>query len=112
MEALRFDLQSRGIVSFTIDAAVVDWELRVFLELLGMPPDQLPSLFGAPVYLRSRGVIGITVGVPDIVRRVRLHQFTGANIRRRGNANPDSTLPPLDSLEAFADLMVASSKIS
>src|SRR5882672_4031488 len=53
MEALRFEFQSRGIVSFTIDAAAVDWELRVFLELLGITPHLLPSLFGAPVYLRS-----------------------------------------------------------
>ncbi len=107
MEALRFDIQSRGIVSFTIDAAVVDWELRVFLELLGMPPDQLPSLFGAPVYLRSRGVIGIAVGVATLSGE---SDYINSPVRTSGDeviANPDSTLPPLDSLEAFADLMVA-----
>jgi HEAT repeat protein len=108
MEALRFDFQSRGIVSFSIDAAVVDWELRVFLELLGMPPQQLPSLFGAPVYLRSRGVIGITVGVPTLSGE---SDYSGSPVRTSGDevvTKPDSRFPPLDSLEAFADLIVAS----
>jgi hypothetical protein len=106
MEALRFEFQSRGIVSFTIDAAVVDWELRVFLELLGMPPQQLPSLFGAPVYLRSRGVIGITVGVPTLSGE---SDYSNSPVRTSGDdviADADSTLPPLDALEAFADLIV------
>jgi len=108
MEELRFDFQSRGIVSFTIDAAVVDWELRAFLELLTIPAYQLPSLFGAPVYLRSRGVIGITVGVPTLSGEP---DYESSPVRTSGDdavADPDSTFPPLDSLEAFADLMVAS----
>src|SRR3954463_3344470 len=88
MEALRFEFQSRGIVSFTMDAAVVDWELRVFLELLGMPPEMLPSLFGAPVYLRSRGVIGITVGVPTLSGEF---DYSNSPVRTSGDeviANP------------------------
>jgi len=107
MEALRFEFQSRGIVSFTIDAAVVDWELRVFLELLGLQPHLLPSLFGAPAYLRSRGVIGITVGVPTLSGEF---DYSKSPVRTSGDeafADLDSTLPPLDALEGFADLIVA-----
>jgi len=107
METLRFDFQSRGIVSITIDAAVVDWELRAFLELLVIPPHQLPSLFGAPVYLRSRGVIGITLGVPTLSGEA---DYSNSPVRTSGDevtADPDSTLPPLDAMEAFADLLVA-----
>jgi hypothetical protein len=107
LEALRFQFQSRGIVSFTMDAAVVDWELRVFLELLGMPPESLPSLFGAPVFLRSRGVIGITVGVPTLSGEF---DYSNAPVRTSGDeviADGNSTLPPLDALEAFADLIAA-----
>ena len=61
-----------------------------------------------PVYLRSRGVIGITVGVPTLSGE---SDYTNSPVRTSGDeaiANPDSTLPPLDSLEAFADMMVAS----
>jgi hypothetical protein len=108
MEALRFDFQSRGIVSFSIDAAVVEWELRAFLELLAMPPEQLPSLFGASSHLRSRGVIGITVGIPTLSGDP---DYASSPVRSSGDeviSDPDSTLPPLDSLEAFADMMVAS----
>jgi HEAT repeat protein len=107
MELLRFEFQSRGIVSFTIDAAVVDWELRVFLELLGMSPQILPSLFSAPIYLRSRGVIGITVGAPTLSGEF---DYSNSPVRTSGDeviADPNSTLPPVDALEAFADLIVA-----
>ena len=108
MEALRFDFQSRGIVSFSIDAAVVDWELRFFLELLSTPPHQLPSLFDAPLYLRSRGVIGITVGVPTLSGESDYSNSPVKTSVDGATANPGSKLPPLDSLEAFADLIVAS----
>ena len=107
MEALRFEFQSRGIVSFTIDTAVVDWELRVFLELLTLQPQLLPSLFGAPAYLRSRGVIGITVGVPTLSGEF---DYSNSPVRTSGDevaADSKSALPPVDALEAFADLIVA-----
>ena len=107
MEALRFEFQSRGIVSFTIDPAVVDRELRVFLELLSLQPQLLPSLFGAPAYLRSRGVIGITVGVPTLSGEI---DYSNSSVQTSGDeiiTNTNSKLPPLDALEAFADLIVA-----
>ena len=108
MEALRFDFQSRGIVSFSIDAAVVDWELRAFLELLALPLEQLPSLFGASAYLRGKGVIGITVGIPTLSGDP---DYGNSPVRSSGDemsADPHSTLPPLDSMESFADMMVGS----
>lgn len=108
IEALRFDFQSRGIVWFHIDPAVVDFELRAFLELLCLPPEQLSSVVGAPAYLRGLGVVNITVGTPSLTGDMdRDNTAVGASedeVRERPNTAP----PPMDSLEAFADSILAS----
>jgi HEAT repeat protein len=108
MEALRFDLQSRGIASLYIDAAVVEWELRVFLELLSMPPDQHSSVFGASAYLRSRGVIGISVGAPALTEAPDYDIREGGTLSDDSDANANSVLVPMNSLDTFAESISAS----
>ena len=108
LEALRFDFHSRGIVSFSLDAAVVDWELRAFLELLCMPPEELPSVFGAPAYLRSRGVIGITVESPSLTGEPDYKNLQEETSGDEAIADARSAPPPLDFMEAFAESIVAS----
>src|SRR5262249_36926624 len=61
LEDFRRDLEIRGIASFSIAPAVAEWELRAFLELLGVPPEELGSLAGAGTYLRARGVVNVSV---------------------------------------------------
>jgi hypothetical protein len=64
LEAFRFDLESRGIRELEIDAAVEEWELQAFLELLNMPGAELRQLGGAVEYLAARGVLRVRVVAP------------------------------------------------
>ena len=64
LEAFRFDLESRGIRELEIDAAVEEWELQAFLELLNMPGGELRQLGGASGFLSTRGVLRVRIGAP------------------------------------------------
>ena len=64
LEAFRFDLESRGIRELEIDAAVEEWELQAFLELLNMPGGELRQLGGASGFLAARGVLRVRIGAP------------------------------------------------
>jgi hypothetical protein len=61
LEGFRFDLETRGIADFSIDAAVEDWELQAFLELLNQPPTSLESVSGAAAWLRAKGVVHVSI---------------------------------------------------
>lgn len=64
LEVFRFDLESRGIRELEIDAAVEEWELQAFLELLNMPGGELQQLGGASGFLSTRGVLRVRIGAP------------------------------------------------
>ena len=64
LEAFRFDLESRGIRELEIDAAVEEWELQAFLELLNMPGGELRQLGGASGFLSARNVLRVRVAAP------------------------------------------------
>jgi hypothetical protein len=68
LEAFRFDLESRGIRELEIDAAVEEWELQAFLELLNMPGEELRQLGGASGFLSPRGVLRVRVAAPGDAR--------------------------------------------
>ncbi|HSE94272.1 MAG TPA: hypothetical protein VLD61_00180, partial [Methylomirabilota bacterium] len=61
LETFRFDLEARGITEFSIQAAVEDWELQAFLDLLNQPPTSLPSVSGAAAQLRAKGVTHVAL---------------------------------------------------
>ncbi len=61
MEAFRFDLESRGIRELEVDAAVEEWELQAFLELLSTPGVELLRLGGASAFLSERGVVRVRI---------------------------------------------------
>lgn len=65
LEALRFDLETRGIADFSMDRAVEDWELQAFLEVLSQPPQSLDSISGISARLRAKNVVHISVGTPS-----------------------------------------------
>jgi hypothetical protein len=64
LEAFRFDLESRGIRELDIDAAVEEWELQAFLELLNTPGAELLQLGGASGFLSQRGVLRVRITAP------------------------------------------------
>ena len=64
LEAFRFDLESRGIRELDIDAAVEEWELQAFLELLNTPGAELRQLGGASAFLSARGVLRLRIAAP------------------------------------------------
>lgn len=64
LEAFRFDLEARGIVEFSIDPSVEDWELEAFLDLLNQPAESFDSVAGASALLGRRKVVHITVREP------------------------------------------------
>jgi HEAT repeat protein len=64
LEALRQELEIRGITAFSITRGVEDWELKTFLELLNLPPEEVGYLAGAGAYLRSRSVVNVSVETP------------------------------------------------
>jgi hypothetical protein len=115
METLRFDLQSRGIVWFAMEPEVEDWEIRAFLELLLSPPEALGSVVGAPAYLRDRNVIRVVVGVPSLSG---VPDYEGSGERASGGGDVvgfasspgtgGAALPPVDSLQGFAEAVLAS----
>lgn len=106
LEALRFDLESRGIADFSIDPAVGDWELRAFLELLNQPPASLTSLAGAPEYLRARGVLHVSVGTPSGAAGDEGAADASAQVLREGKDSLDLFVDAVLELteERFADL--------
>lgn len=65
LDALRFDLEARGIAEFSIDRAVEDWELETFLNLLNQPPTSFESVSGAATLLERRQVVHISVREPS-----------------------------------------------
>lgn len=65
LEALRFDLESRGIAEFSLDPGIERWEVQVFLELLNRPAHSFTSIADAAAQLRDRQVRHITVRVPS-----------------------------------------------
>ncbi len=69
LEAFRFDLETRGITEFSIDAQVEDWELEQFLDLLNQPAASLDSILSAAEYLRKKNVIHVTVHGPTMGRQ-------------------------------------------
>jgi hypothetical protein len=64
LEAFRFDLESRGIRELEIDAAVEEWELQAFLDLLNTPGADLRQLGGASGFLSTRGVLRVRIAAP------------------------------------------------
>ena len=64
LEAFRFDLESRGIRELEVDAAVEEWELQAFLELLNTPGSELRQLGGASAFLSERGVLRVRIAAP------------------------------------------------
>jgi hypothetical protein len=64
LETFRFDLESRGIRELEVDAAVEEWELQAFLELLNTPGAELLQLGGASGYLSQRGVLRVRIAAP------------------------------------------------
>jgi HEAT repeat protein len=69
LEAFRFDLESRGIVEFSIDRDVEDWELEQFLVLLNQPATSFTSVLTAAEHLREKGVIHVSVRGPAMTPR-------------------------------------------
>lgn len=65
LDALRFDLEARGIAEFSIDRAVEGWELEAFLDLLNQPPTSFESVAGAATLLERRKVVHISVREPS-----------------------------------------------
>jgi HEAT repeat protein len=64
LEAFRFDLESRGIRELEVDAAVEEWELQAFLELLNTSGAELRQLGGASAFLTARDVLRLRVVAP------------------------------------------------
>ena len=64
IEALRLDLQARGIAEFSIDPGVEDQEIRAFLELLNQPSEKIRTVGDASAFLRERGVTHVRVAAP------------------------------------------------
>jgi HEAT repeat protein len=64
LETFRFDLESRGIRELEVDAAVEEWELQAFLELLSTSGAELRQIGGAGAFLSARGVMRLRVAAP------------------------------------------------
>ncbi len=105
LEAFRFDLESRGIRELEIDAAVEEWELQAFLELLNMPGGELQQLGGASGFLstarRPAGARRAPPATAERPRRTRARPpgrpFRPAGTRSTSSSRRSSGSPRRDS---------------
>jgi HEAT repeats len=104
LEDFRRDLEIRGIAGFSIAPGVAEWELRAFLELLSVPPEELGSLAGAGAYLRTRGVVNVSVEAPGAGGGVGGGE--GGVGGGEGDWSPDSSLRVLETGKDEVDLFV------
>jgi hypothetical protein len=97
LEAFRFDLESRGIRELEVDAAVEQWELQAFLELLNMPGEELRQLGGASGFLSTHGVLRVRVAAPGDGRE---------NETDSGEAHRQALQTGRDAVDLFAETVV------